>query len=182
MVKSLMNRVVAIVAGILVVASSAAYAQVTAPAQAQKPPDTLSLSGPRVGVTYLSPGVVDQIKEEFDKDLNPVISQFGWQFEKRFLTSDENGASAVTEWVVLFGGVDQGVFIPSFTWLLGMRTVGGVEFAAGPNFSAAGAGIALAAGITMRAGNLNVPFNVAVVPSANGPRFSFLVGFNAKRR
>jgi hypothetical protein len=154
-----------------------ATAQVVAP---QRPPDTMSLSGPRAGITYLSPGVVDQINKDFDKDINPVISQFGWQFEKRFLSSD-TGATAVTEWVVLFGGIDQGVVIPSLTWLVGMRTVGGVEFAAGPNLSPAGAGVAIAAGVTMRVGNLNVPFNAAVVPSANGPRFSFLVGFNAKR-
>ena len=63
-----------------------------------------------------------------------------------------------------------------------MRTVGGVEFAAGPNFSAAGAGIAIAAGVTLRAGNLNVPLNVAVVPSSSGARVSFLMGFNARRR
>ncbi|HUQ88546.1 MAG TPA: hypothetical protein VM096_13370 [Vicinamibacterales bacterium] len=155
-----------------------ATAQVIAP---QQPPETMSLSGPRVGMTYLSPNVVDQIKEEFDHDLNPVISQFGWQFEKRFMSSD-TGATAVTEWVVLLGGIDQGVVIPSLTWLVGMRTVGGVEFAAGPNLSPAGAGVAIAAGVTMRVGNLNVPFNAAVVPSANGPRFSFLLGFNAKRR
>jgi hypothetical protein len=179
MVNALVNRLFAIVAGILVVASSAAYAQSTAPAQ--KPVDTLSLSGPRAGITYLSPGVVDQIKEDFDKDINPVVSQFGWQFEKRFLSSD-TGATAVTEWVLLFGGIDQGIVIPSLTWLVGMRTVGGIEFAAGPNLSPAGTGVAIAAGVTMRVGDLNVPFNVAVVPSANGPRFSFLLGFNSKRR
>jgi hypothetical protein len=155
-----------------------ARAQVTAP---QRPPDTMSLSGPRVGITYLSPSVVDQINEDFNKDINPVISQFGWQFEKRFLSSD-TGATAVTEWVVLLGGIDQGVVIPSLTWLVGMRTVGGIELAAGPNLSPAGTGVAIAAGVTMRVGNLNVPFNAAVVPSANGPRFSFLLGFNAKRR
>ena len=179
MVKARMNRVVAIVTGILVVASSAAYAQVVG--QSQRPPETMSLSGPRAGITYLSPGVVEQIRQDYNRDLNPVVSQFGWQFEKRFMTSD-TGATAVTEWVVLFGGVDQGVVIPSLTWLLGMRTVGGIEVAAGPNISPAGTGVALAAGVTMRAGNLNVPFNVAVVPSENGPRFSFLLGFNAKRR
>jgi len=178
MVNAFVKRLFVIVSGIVVVASSTAYAQVTAPAQ--KPPDTMSLSGPRAGITYLSPGVVDQIKKDFDKDINPVISQFGWQFEKRFLSSD-TGATAVTEWVLLFGGIDQGVVIPSLTWLVGMRTIGGVEFAAGPNLSPAGTGVAIAAGVTMRAGNLNVPFNVAVVPSANGPRFSFLMGFNAKR-
>ena len=176
MVNALVKRLFAIVVGTLVFASSA-YAQ---GAQTQRPPDTMSLSGPRVGITYLSPGVVDQIKEEFNKDINPVISQFGWQFEKRFMSSD-TGATAVTEWVVLLGGIDQGVVVPSLTWLVGMRTGGGVEFAAGPNRSPAGAGVAIAAGVTMRVGNLNVPFNAAVVPSANGPRFSFLLGFNAKR-
>ena len=179
MVKARMNRVVAIVTGILVVASSAAYAQVVG--QSQRPPETMSLSGPRAGITYLIPGVVEQIRQDYNRDLNPVVSQFGWQFEKRFMSSD-TGATAVTEWVVLFGGIDQGVVIPSLTWLLGMRTVGGIEVAAGPNISPAGTGVALAAGVTMRAGNLNVPFNVAVVPSENGPRFSFLLGFNAKRR
>jgi hypothetical protein len=179
MVNALVKRMFAIVVGILVVASSAAYAQVTAPAQ--RPPDTMSLSGPRAGVTFLSKGVQDQITEEFDKELRPVISQFGWQWEKQFLSSD-TGATAVTEWVLLFGGADQGVFIPSLTWLLGMRTVGGVEIAAGPNLSPMGMGVAIAGGVTLRAGNLNVPLNVAVVPSASGARISFLMGFNAKRR
>ena len=178
MVNALVNRLFVIVAAILVVATSSAYAQVSG--QAQRPPDTMSLSGPRAGVTWLSEGVVDHIKDDFNRDLNPVISQFGWQFEKRFLSSD-TGATAVTEWVLLFGGFDQGVVIPSLTWLVGMRTVGGIEVAAGPNLSPAGAGVAIAAGVTMRVGNLNVPFNVAFVPSQNGPRVSFLMGFNAKR-
>jgi hypothetical protein len=173
-----MKRLILVFVVLFGLMSSNARAQVTAP---QRPPDTMSLSGPRVGITYLSPSVVDQIKEDFNKDINPVISQFGWQFEKRFMTSD-TGATAVTEWVVLLGGIDQGVAIPSLTWLVGMRTVGGVEFAAGPNLSPAGTGVAIAAGVTMRVGNLNVPFNAAVVPSANGPRFSFLLGFNSKRR
>jgi hypothetical protein len=179
MVNALLKRLFGIVVGVVLISSSAAYAQVTQPVQ--EPPATMSLSGPRLGMTYLSPGVVSQIKEDFNKDINPMISQFGWQFEKRFMSSD-TGATAVTEWVLLFGGADQGILIPSLTWLVGMRTVGGVEVAAGPNLSAAGTGLAIAAGVTARVGNLNVPFNVAVVPSENGPRFSFLLGFNAKRR
>ena len=178
MVNELLKRLLVIVVAALVVASSEASAQTAGP---QQPADTVSLSGPRAGVTFLSPGVRTQIAEEFNHDLNPVISQFGWQFEKRFM-STENGATAVTEWVVLFGGADQGVFIPSFTWLVGMRTVSGIEFAAGPNLSPAGAAVAIAAGVTLRAGNLNVPLNVAVVPSESGARVSFLVGFNSKRR
>ena len=149
--------------------------------QAQQPADTISLSGPRAGVTFLSPGVRNQISEDFSEDLGPVISQFGWQFEKRFMSS-ETGATAVTEWVLLFGGADQGVFVPSLTWLLGLRTMSGIEFAAGPNLSPAGMAVAIAAGVTLRAGNLNVPLNIAVVPSESGARVSFLVGFNSKRR
>jgi len=179
MVKELFKQLLVIVVATLVVASSDAYAQDAG--QAQQPAETIRLSGPRAGVTFLSPGVRDQISEDFNEDLGPVISQFGWQFEKRFM-STETGAAAVTEWVLLFGGADQGVFVPSLTWLLGLRTTGGIEFAAGPNLSPAGMAVALAAGVTLRAGNLNVPLNVAVVPSASGARVSFLMGFNSKHR
>ena len=171
------KRLFVIAAGILVISSSEAYAQ----AASQQPVDTIRLSGPRAGVTFLSESVRDHAREDFNQELNPVISQFGWQWEKQFMSSD-TGATAVTEWVLMFGGADQGVFIPSLTWLLGMRTVGGIELAAGPNLSPMGMGVAIAGGVTLRAGNLNVPLNLAVVPSASGARISFLMGFNAKRR
>lgn len=58
--------------------------------------------------------------------------------------------------------------IPSLTWLVGMRTSGGAEFGIGPNITPAGTGLALAAGVTFRRGFVNVPFNVAVVPSKAG--------------
>jgi len=171
------KRLLVIAAGILVISSSEAYAQ----AASQQPVDTIRLSGPRAGVTFLSESVRDHAREDFNQELNPVISQFGWQWEKQFMSSD-TGATAVTEWVLMFGGADQGVFIPSLTWLLGMRTVGGIELAAGPNLSPMGMGVAIAGGVTLRAGNLNVPLNLAVVPSASGARISFLMGFNARGR
>ena len=43
-------------------------------------------------------------------------------------------------------------------------------------------GLALAAGVTFRRGFVNVPFNVAVVPSRAGTRVSILTGFNIRRR
>ena len=179
MVNELVTRLLVFVLAGLVVASSDAYAQ--AAGQPQQPAETVSLSGPRAGVTFLSSGVRKQISDEFSEDLGPVISQFGWQFEKRFMSS-ETGATAVTEFVLLFGGADQGVFVPSLTWLIGGRTTGGIEFAAGPNLSPTGAALAVAAGVTMRVGNLNVPFNLAVVPSKSGARVSFLMGFNSRHR
>ena len=179
MVNEFFKPLLVIVVATLVVASSEASAQTAG--SSPQPADTIRLSGPRAGVTFLSPGVRDKISDEFMEEVGPVISQFGWQFEKRFMSS-ENGATAVTEWVLLFGGADQGLFVPSLTWLLGLRTTGGIEFAAGPNLSPAGMAVAIAAGVTLRAGNLNVPLNVAVVPSASGARVSFLMGFNSKRR
>ena len=90
--------------------------------------------------------------------------------------------AAVNEWVVLLGGLDQGVALPSVSWLVGLRTREGAEFGIGPNITPAGVALALAAGVTFRAGNLNVPMNVAVVPSKAGTRISVLTGFNMRRR
>ena len=141
---------------------------------------TVNLSGPRFGMTALSPGVVAELqKRKIDVDAN--ISQFGWQFERQFYSRD-SGVAAVNEWVVLLGGLDQGVVLPSLSWLVGLRTREGAEFGIGPNVTPAGVALAVAAGVTFRAGNLNVPMNVAVVPSKVGTRISVLTGFNMRRR
>ena len=66
-----------------------------------------------------------------------MISQFGWQFEKQFYAKD-SGVAVLNEWVVLLGGLDQGVTLPSLSWLVGMRTANGTEFGVGPNLSAVG--------------------------------------------
>jgi len=147
----------------------------------QVPPETVSLSGPRFGATFLSEGVRDHLFETTTIDVGPAISQFGWQWEKRFLSSNP-GWTGVTEWVFLLGGLDQGVALPSLSWLVGLRTIKGVEFAVGPNITPVGLALAGAAGVTFRTGNLNVPVNLAIVPSSSGLRVSLLAGFNARRR
>ena len=154
-------------------------------------------SGPRFGVTYLSDGVVDKLKEN-DIDVGSLVTQFGWQFEKQFRTSG-NGPTLVTEWVLLVGGTEQGAFLPSASWLVGIRTRKGVEFGVGPNLTPVGAALVATAGITFRQGRLNVPVNLAVVPtkvswmSYSGPpyrateiarsgvRVTLLFGFNTAR-
>ena len=141
---------------------------------------TVNLSGPRFGMTALSTGVVDELKKR-EIEVGSNISQFGWQFEKQFYTRN-SGVAAVNEWVVLLGGLDQGVALPSLSWMVGLRTREGAEFGIGPNITPAGVALALAGGVTFRAGNLNVPMNVAVVPSKAGTRISLLTGFNMRRR
>ena len=150
--------------------------------QTRLPPIARSadLSGPRFGLTLLADGVVKKL-EERDIHVGPQISQFGWQFEKQFYTKD-SGVTMVTEWVGLIGGLEQSVVLPSLSWMVGVRTRDGAEFGLGPNITPAGTGLVLATGMTFRTGALNIPVNVAVVPSKVGTRVSLLTGFSMRHR
>jgi hypothetical protein len=145
-------------------------------------PGEVSLSGPRFGITALSDGVLKKLETEDQISLRPIISQFGWQFEHQFYDRrNADGPTMITEAVVLLGGLDQGVALPSLSWLVGVRTKTGSEVGLGPNVTPAGVALALAAGTTFRAGILNIPVNFAVVPSKAGFRASILTGFSLRR-
>jgi hypothetical protein len=171
----------ALVLAILMLAPDA-RADVTDTEAERMPPVArkISLSGPRFGVTFLSPGIVERLGDDYDTHVGSVVTQFGWQLEKR-LYSGEGSLTAVTEWVFLVGGVEQGVVLPSVNWLVGLRTKAGTEFGVGPNFSPAGTALVIAVGRTFRAGALNFPLNLAIVPSKSGVRVSVLCGFNTRR-
>jgi len=139
----------------------------------------VNLSGPRIGLTYLSDSFVDRIKDRYDMKLDPWIAQFGWQFETRFFTV-RSGATAVTEWILLVGGFEQEKFLPSLSWLIGMRSSKGLEVGMGPNLAVSGTSVVLAAGITLRSDEINFPINAAVATSKSGPRYSLLFGFNIR--
>jgi len=142
--------------------------------------ESLELSGPRLGVTYLSDSFTKTIKDEADIKLEPFMAQFGWQFEKRFF-SISSGATAVSEWIVLIGGFEQEKFLPSISWLIGMRSAEGFEIGAGPNLSASGTSVVIAGGVTLQSGEINFPINLAVATSKSGPRVSLLFGFNIRK-
>jgi len=163
------------------------FALIAAPVAAQTttsltvpppPVKTVSLSGPRFGFTSLSDGVVAKLQER-SIDVRSGIAQFGWQFEKQFYTNT-GGVAAVNEWVFLLGGLEQGVALPSLTWMVGLRSAGGAEFGLGPNITPVGVALAVAGGVTFRSGALNVPVTFAVVPSKAGMRVSMLTGFNMR--
>ena len=164
----------------LMFAACAAPAYAQSGTQAPPPARTLELSGPRFGVTMLSQGVIDTLKKERNITIGSTISQFGWQFEKQFY-SKAGGVTALNEWVALLGGLDQGVAIPSLSWLIGLRTKEGAEFGVGPNVTPAGVALVVSAGVTFKAGIMNVPMNFAVVPSKSGTRVSVLTGFTLRR-
>ncbi|MDX1673481.1 MAG: hypothetical protein R3314_01670 [Longimicrobiales bacterium] len=140
----------------------------------------LRLSGPRFGLTYMTEGIRDRALEFLDYRPAPVMTQFGWQWETRFFSS-EDGATGVSEWVLLVGGLEQSLVIPSLTWIVGFRSGSGVEFGVGPNVTMAGAALVAGGGVTLRSESIFFPINLAVVPSRSGTRISILAGFNMRR-
>jgi len=110
------RQVAPVVLGVLLVLLA------SAPAAAQtlpEPVESASLAGPRFGLTILSPGVTDALRDRGIR-VKPVITQFGWQFEKQFF-SKNSGVTMVAETVVLAGGLDQGHLLPSVSWIVGIR-------------------------------------------------------------
>lgn len=139
----------------------------------------VDLSGPRFGLTMLGEGTIAKLAERNIK-VGSMISQFGWQFEKR-LYSGGDGVTALMEWIPLVSGLEQGVALPSLNWLVGVRSNQGFEFGIGPNITPVGVGLVIAGGVTVRTGALNVPLNFAVASSKSGPRVSIMTGFNLRR-
>jgi hypothetical protein len=170
---------------VLVAASTSAWAQSSPWNQSNPRPrgvtDTVDMTGPRFGITMLNQQSIDTLLEKKGVTVQPMISQFGWQFEHRLYTNGD-GITVLTEWIPLISGLDQGVALPSLNWLTGLRSAGGSEFGIGPNITPLGVGLVVAAGVTMKTGALHVPFNVAVATSKSGVRLSFLTGFNVRRR
>lgn len=142
----------------------------------RSPKGRVNLSGPRFGASLVKGDNANRLKETFD--VNPIVSQFGWQFETRFLSTPD-GFAGLSEWIPLVAGVDQGVLLPSLCWLIGFRTAKGTEIGFGPNVSLAGVGLVLAGGITLQTATLNFPINAAATIYKKGLTITLLVGFNA---
>ena len=125
------------------------------------------LAGPRFGFTYLTDGSLMYNLNDLPNvsNVNPVIAQFGWQFERQFMNTGH--AAGIVEFITLIGGFEQGLFLPSFSTLVGIRNNNGFEFAVGPNISLSGIGMVLGTGFNIKSGDINFPINIAYVPSVN---------------
>ena len=94
------------------------------------------LAGPRIGFTLLTHGssadFINNRSSEytgFDEVLTEgqkmgFISQYGWQWETRFVDNGE--VAGLVEWVVVVGGMEQGMFLPAISSLVGIRTGNGM--------------------------------------------------------
>ena len=100
--------------------------------------DRLNLSGPRMGFTAFSgklSSIYSDPKSMGGFDALPLMFQFGYQFEIKYL--NQGDFQALFEFIPIVTGLDQGKFIPSISILNGMRSNRtGWEFAFGPVFYA----------------------------------------------
>jgi hypothetical protein len=147
------------------------------------------VGGFRVGITYIS--ALDnkegnELKTVMKKEkVGQLITQFGWQFEHQFL-ADNSRNGAISEMIFMAGGMDQGAFIPSASWLIGFRLGNGFEFGGGPNISITknrggelklSPAFAWGTGYSCKVGNICFPVNLAIVQTRGSVRTSFLTGF-----
>ena len=150
--------------------------------------------GPRVGATYI---FVDDwtsydntIQKAFPDNARtyfPVITQFGLNIEQRIRLGTTKSHFAFQE-VLLVGGIDQNVVIPSLSTLIGFRSQAGLEIGIGPNFAMSvkdgnpvlGMSVVIAAGWTFSFEGVYVPVNIAIVPTPRdgSPRLTIVTGFN----
>jgi hypothetical protein len=106
----------------------------------QQPPETpktkISNSGPRVGLSIVHGEMADRLSDpesEGGWDAVPVFSQFGYQFEKAYLSA--GNFNALIEGMFIISGPEQGIFNPKFVLMNGFRSSkNGLEFAFGPSF------------------------------------------------
>ncbi len=98
----------------------------------------LRSDGPRMGITLFSGEIAMRLQESTATggfDVLPVMFQFGYQFEKQYL--NEGKFQGLFEFIPMVTGIDQSLFIPSFSILHGIRNnKNGWEFAFGPTFKA----------------------------------------------
>jgi hypothetical protein len=96
--------------------------------------EALDLAGPRMGLSILTGEIAKTFaaeKSEGGYNALPILTQFGYQFEIKYL--NEGNFQALFEIIPIISGLDQGLFIPSLTLLNGLRSnQSGWEIGFGP--------------------------------------------------
>ncbi len=147
---------------------STAATAYTEPEDAEEP--LYAVFGPRVGVSWRFTSV-----SEFSEDVGtyfPIYSLFGACVELRIPLGETKSHFVVQE-VLLVGGIDQSIALPSGAVLVGYRGASGFELGVGPilSFDQGGfiyylgfsfsPGVVVAAGYTFSLGGIFVPIDVS---------------------
>ena len=163
---------------------------------------TIVAEGPRMGfgfVTGNNAQILAKPLEEggFNQQI-PMMSQFGYQFEKSYITT--GNWQALAEFIPLVSGLESNRFVPNITLLNGLRNNNsGWEFAFGPTIDVTrtvdgqldsrgtfGVSTALvfSVGKTVKSGEMNFPINAYLIPPKDGTsfRFGLSMGWNASSK
>lgn len=163
---------------------------------------TIVAEGPRMGFGFVigkNAEILAKPRSEggFDQQI-PLMSQFGYQFEKAYITT--GNWQALAEVIPMVSGLESNRFVPNLTILNGLRSNNsGWEFAFGPtidftrvldgqldsrgevNVSTA---LVFSVGKTVKSGEMNFPINVFFIPPKDGSsyRFGLSMGWNASKK
>ena len=162
----------------------------------------LVAEGPRMGFGFVTGEVARILREDpknggFGQAL-PMSSQFGYQFEKAYITT--GNFQALAEVIPMVSGLENNRFMPTITILNGLRSnTHGWEFAFGPiveltktldgkldsrGVYSLSTALVFSVGKTVKSGEMNFPINAYLIPpkSENSWRFGLSMGWNAAKK
>jgi TolB-like protein len=160
---------------------------------------TIVAEGPRMGFGFITgenARILAMPKDQggFDQQI-PLMSSFGYQFEKAYITT--GNWQALAEVVPLISGLESNRFVPNVTLLNGLRSNNtGWEFAFGPTIDftttkdgkldsrgtfTMSSALVFSIGKTIKSGEMNFPLNAYFIPPKDGSsyRFGLSMGWNA---
>ena len=163
---------------------------------------TLIAEGPRMGfgfVTGNNANILALPRDEggFDQQL-PIMSQFGYQFEKAYITT--GNWQALAEIIPMLSGLESNRLIPTLTILNGLRSnKNGWEVAFGPTIDLSrvrdgkldsrgdlqfSTSLVFSVGKTVKSGEMNFPVNLYFIPARDNSsyRFGVSMGWNAAKK
>jgi TolB-like protein len=163
---------------------------------------TLVAEGPRMGFGFVTGNnakiLAKPLNEGGFNQQIPLSSQFGYQFEKAYITT--GNWQALAEIVPMISGLESNRFIPNLTILNGLRSNNsGWEFAFGPTIDVSRAldgqldsrgeisfstALVFSVGKTVKSGEMNFPINAFLIPPKDGSsyRFGLSMGWNAAKK
>lgn len=121
--------------------------------------------GPRIGISYtgMNPDAYNESLELLFPDGHyfPVNSVFAASLEQRFPLGDTEHFLGIQE-VFSVGGMEQSLFIPSLSTIIGFRHASGFEFGAGPLITMGGYTVVCAMGYTFSNRGVYIPVDLSV--------------------
>ena len=114
-----------------------------------RPEEFAFVIGPRLGASYVftdSVAYTEAVNEIYPEgEYYPFMTLFGISLEQRVLLGMTSSHFAFQE-VIMVGGLEQSIALPSASFLIGYRDLSGFEVGAGPTISFSGLGVIVAAG------------------------------------